>query len=62
MVAEWLEHSLAILEVKSSRPNFSGISEIYFSNLSVSGTEGLKMVCEAIQELTVTCNVSGDYW
>ena len=31
----------------------------------VSGTEaseGLKMVCDALRELTVICNVSGDNW
>ena len=27
---------------------------------TVSGTEGLEMVCVALQEFTVTCNVSGD--
>ena len=39
----------------------------YFRDLfsridTVSGTEGLKMVCEALRELTVPCNVSGDNW
>jgi len=29
---------------------------------TVSGTEGLKMVCVTLQELTVTSNVSGDNW
>ena len=29
---------------------------------TVSGTEGLKLVCVVLQELTATCNVSGDNW
>jgi len=29
---------------------------------TVSGTEGLKMVCVTLQELTVTSNVCGDNW
>ena len=28
----------------------------------VSSTEGRKMVCVALQEITVTCNVRGDNW
>ena len=32
----------------------------FFLESIVSGTEGLEMVCVALQELTVTCNVSGD--
>ena len=39
----------------------------YFRDLfslidTVSGTEGLKMVCVALRELSVPCNVSGDNW
>ena len=39
----------------------------YFKDLfsridTVSGTEGLKMACVALRELTVPCNVSGDNW
>ena len=33
---------------------------LLFEKLRISGTEGFKMVCVALQELTVTCNVSGD--
>ena len=60
---EWPKHSPVTLEVTGSRPAFGGISEIqrFISRIDiVSGTEGLKMVCVALRELTVTCNVSGD--
>ena len=33
-----------------------------FLELIVSSTEALEMVCVAMQELTVTGNVSGDNW
>ena len=64
-VAEWLTHSFARLEVTGSRPTFGGVSEQPISNLyslrhggtqytegiyTVSGTEGLKMVCVALHE------------
>ena len=49
------------IEVMGLRPTFGGISEISRID-AASGTEGLKMVCAALQELTVTCNVSGDNW
>ena len=42
-------------------PPPSAVFQIFISRIdTVSGTEGLKMVCVALQELTVTCNVSGD--
>ena len=39
----------------------------YFRDLfsridTVSGTEGLEIVCVALWELIVPCNVSGDNW
>jgi len=62
-VAEWLTHSPATLDITGSCPNSGDYSEIYFSRVNtVSGTEGLKMVCVALQELTVTSNVCGDNW
>jgi len=54
MSAEWLTHSPATLDVTGSRPN-SVTFEIYYLELIVSGTEGLKMVCE-------TSDVSSDNW
>ena len=33
---------------------------LLFEKLRISGTEGFKMICVALQELTVTCNVSGN--
>jgi len=50
-----------MLDVTGSRPNSGEFSEIYFLD-TVSGTEGLKMVCVTLQELTVTSNVCGDNW
>jgi len=61
-MAEWLTHSPATLDVTGSHPNSGDFSEIYFLESIVSGTEGLKMVCVTLQELTVTSNVCGDNW
>ena len=62
-VAEWLKHSPATLEMTGSRPTFWRYFRDLFSRIdTVSGTEGLEMVCVALRELTVPCNVSGDNW
>ena len=60
--AEWLTHSHATLEVTDLRPTFGGISEIISGIDTVSSTEGHEVVCKALQELPVTCIVSGDNW
>ena len=62
MVAEWLKHSPAMLEVMGSPP-ISAVYQRYIPRIdTVSGTEGLELVGVALQKLTVTCNVSGDNW
>jgi len=44
-------------------PNSGDFSEIYFfESIQSPCTEGLKMVCVALQEFTVTCDVSHDNW
>ena len=60
-VAEWLEHSPETLEVTGSCPTFAVFQRFISRIDTVSGT-GLTMVCVALQELTVTCNDSGDNW
>jgi len=45
MVAEWLTHWPATLDVTGLRPNSGDVSEIYFLESIVSSAEGLEMVC-----------------
>jgi len=50
-VAEWLINLAATLEVMGSRPSLDDISEIYFLESIVSGTEGIKIVCVTLWNL-----------
>ena len=51
------------LSEKMPLRNICGLNGVYAGCLPrVSDTEGLKMVCVALQELTVTCVVSSDIW
>ena len=59
MAAEWLTHSSATLDVTGSR--LKVVYQRFISRIdTVSGTEGLEMVCVALGDLTVTCYVSFD--
>jgi len=61
-MAEWLTHLPATLKIRGSCPSFGEISEIHFSNHTISGAEGRKMVCVKWQEFNLTCNFSSDDW
>jgi len=60
--SRWLTHSPATLDVTGSRPTRATFLRFIFSSRQVSDTEGIKMVCVTLQELTVTSNVCGDNW
>jgi len=62
-VVEWLAHLPATLDVTGFAPQLRRLFWELFSRVdTVSGTEGLKMVCVTLQELTVTSSVCGDNW
>jgi len=57
-----MPHSPATLNVTGSHPNSATFLRFISRVTTVSGTEGLKMVCVTLQELTVTSNVCVDNW